>query len=411
VNTSLNNIRSFWKTQFYCFLFLCVLFIPFPFYLFSFQQEITSFLFGPAITFLLQTGWGIDTVNNKISSDSQNLYALVLLLFILATIISLILTNLKNWQVYRDRIFQIIRLVFTYYLALQLLKYGFHKLFKAQFYLPEPNTLYTPLGQVSKDLMFWSTMGTSYGYNVFMGLLEIIPAILLLFRKTRLLGLLIAFPVLLHVVAINFGFDISVKVYSIFLCGLAFILLFPYFKKLFGFIVLGKTDFIESPEILMLRKPAIRLGLKTFMIALIFIEALMPYFMTMQFNDDNSPRPYLHGAYEVQNVFLNKEKVDPSVLAIKRIFVHRNGYLIFQNTEDQMQDFKLKTDTIKKELILQDYQGEETKLQFNYFEKDSLLELQFFRNGKEYWLYAKALDWQNLPALQKDFHWTIEGVE
>ena len=79
-----------------------------------------------------------------------------------------------------------------YYLALQLFLYGFNKVFKCQFFLPEPNTLYTHIGEAPKDLLFWSAMGSSYFYTVFGGVLEVFAASLLLFRKTYLLGSLMA---------------------------------------------------------------------------------------------------------------------------------------------------------------------------------------------------------------------------
>ena len=42
-------------------------------------------------------------------------------------------------------------------------------------------------------------MGTSRIYNIFMGIIEIIPAVLLLHKRTRFLGGLIAFVVLTNV--------------------------------------------------------------------------------------------------------------------------------------------------------------------------------------------------------------------
>ena len=116
-----------------------------------------------------------------------------------------------------------------------LFVYGFNKVFKIQFYIPEPNTLYTPLGQLSKDILFWSSMGSSHSYNLFMGLVEILPALFLLFRRTRMLGAVISFTVLLNVLMINFGFDISVKILSSFLLFLSLVILAPYAKKLFSF--------------------------------------------------------------------------------------------------------------------------------------------------------------------------------
>src|SRR5205085_9499653 len=111
----------------------------------------------------------------------------------------------------------IIYQLFIYYLCLQLLKYGVDKIFKNQFYLPEPNTLFTPAGMLDKDILYWSTMGTSYGYNIFLGSLEIAAALFILIKRTRLIGLLLSLGILINVTEVNFGFDISVKLFSLFL--------------------------------------------------------------------------------------------------------------------------------------------------------------------------------------------------
>ena len=133
------------------------------------------------------------------------------------------ITTLRNINKIREMTWN--EIIFFYWthvlvsnmLAFFLLRYGFDKLFKHQFYLPEPNTLYTPVGLLSKDILFWTSMGTSHSYNVFMGLIEIIPAFLLFFKRTRMLGGLISFAVLLNVLMINIGFDITVKILSSFL--------------------------------------------------------------------------------------------------------------------------------------------------------------------------------------------------
>ena len=47
-------------------------------------------------------------------------------------------------------------------------------------------------------------------------LLEILAAVLILIKRTRLMGLLLSLGILINVVAVNFGFDISVKLFSLF---------------------------------------------------------------------------------------------------------------------------------------------------------------------------------------------------
>lgn len=213
------------------FALLGIVFIPFSFQYLTIQSEVTKFLFENLISYTAAKMGNILIVNPEISSDSSTLYLLFFILFLIAVITVSILSFFDFWKTYKGSIFKLIQLVITYYLACVMLKYGFDKIFKSQFYLPEPNTLYTPLGMLDKDILFWSTMGTSYSYNIFMGLMEVIPALMLLYYRTRILGLFILSGILLNVVFINFGFDISVKLYSTFLLLLCLLLLFPFLKK------------------------------------------------------------------------------------------------------------------------------------------------------------------------------------
>jgi uncharacterized membrane protein YphA (DoxX/SURF4 family) len=148
-------------------------------------------------------------------SDSLGFYVNAFNVLVISIIIGTIwniLGNSKNNQQLLYFLFIIIR----YYLAMQMLAYGWSKVFKWQFYIPEPNLLFTPLGQLSHDILYWSTMGMSRGYVMFAGILEVLVAILLIFRRTRLLAALIGIGIMTNIVAINFGFNISVvSIYSL----------------------------------------------------------------------------------------------------------------------------------------------------------------------------------------------------
>lgn len=206
----------------------------------------------------------------------------------------------------------------AYYLALILLMYGFNKIFKYQFPFPEPNILFTPLGQLNQDILYWSTMGTSHSFSVFSGIMEVIPAFLLLFRKTRILGAFITFFVLLQVFMINVGFGISVKLYSGFLLTLSFYLLIPYIKQIYLFFT-GN----ESTGMTFERPGKIRAYflIKPLIIGLFLIEAMGPAFSVGYFNGDHQPKPPYHGAYT-----LTENEQD-----ISHIFFHKNNYFITQD--------------------------------------------------------------------------------
>ena len=395
------------------FAFFCVVFIPFPFNFTKIQLPITDFIFGKPIGFFARNIVDIKLRSTLVYSDSVSMYILVLLLFLLALLITLLLQGVQKWPLYQEKIFSICYRLFIYYLAVQLLKYGVDKIFKNQFYIPEPNTLYTPMGEVGKDLLYWSSMGTSHFYNIFLGSLESLAAICLLMKRTRLTGLLLSSGILLNVVAINFGFDISVKLYSLFLLFLTTYLLTPYFPLLYQISLPSKTEYVFSlPGTTGLFKNSFAVHFMKWLIAgFIFLEALYPFIASKNFNGDLAKKPFLHGAYQVQQVIAGIDTLDLRDSPVKRFFIHRNGYLIFQDQADKMIDYKLSYDTNKSQLSITDYQLQKTIMQFSYFPTDSILRLQYFRNQKEFQLTGKAINWRELPALQKGFHWTSDDPE
>lgn len=226
----------FWYQAFLSLGLLGVLFVPFSFRYFDFQSKITKFLFEDLILLISSYFKSTAISNPEITSDSTTLYYLFFILFILSLIFTAAFFFFEFWKNHKTQIIKAFQIVLTYYLACIMLKYGLDKIFKVQFYLPEPNILYTPVGMLDKDILFWSTMGTSYSYNIFMGLMEVVPALMLFFNKTRILGLFILSGVLINVAFINFSFDISVKLYSLFLLLICFLLLVPNLKKIILFL-------------------------------------------------------------------------------------------------------------------------------------------------------------------------------
>lgn len=408
----MSTLKQITQDTLHFFAVFCVIFLPFPFHFFAWQTQLSQALFGRLTSVIAQQVLGISSLGNQIASDTLQMYVLVAVLAIVGLWVAVMAAFFRQWQPQRSQVLAWVRLILHYYLALLLLKYGVDKVFKVQFYLPEPNTLYTPLGQLSKDILFWSTMGLSYGYTVFAGALEVLAGTLILFRKTRTLGLLVAVGILGNVVAINFGFDISVKIYSLFLLFLALLLSSPQWMRLYQFLVLQHTTQLKlTPQVVAtLPTPQKwRIIAKSLVVALLLAETLLPYIQAGNFNDDTYPRPALHGVYEVTKVSINQQNIPLQQSPIKRVFIHRRGFMIFENMQANMRDFRLQVDTAQQQLLLTGYQQEQTRMHYQYSQSDSTLTLRYTEQGQAIKLTTKALNWRKLPAIQSQFHWSIDA--
>jgi len=126
------------------------------------------------------------------------------------------------------------RVLARYYLATTMLSYGWIKLFPLQFSTPGPDRLIQSYGDSSPMGLAWTFLGASVGYQMFMGLSELVGGYLLFWRRTTLIGALVASAVLVNVVAINFFFDVPVKLYSAHLLLMAVFVMIPDLPRLAG---------------------------------------------------------------------------------------------------------------------------------------------------------------------------------
>jgi len=229
----------------------------------------------------------------------------------------------------------------------------------------------------------------------------VLAAILLLMPKTRMLGATISLALLFNILLINVSFDISVKLFTVVLIFVNILLLAPEIPAIWRFFLHKKTS-EPSPSIKsvgLIKSIPVRVSVITFFICLIILETLLPYFSGQHFIADKKNDPYLHGAYaiiSIENDYLHH-------IPLKRLFIHRDGYLIFQDKEDRMEDYKLTIDTVQKIFLLTDYNLK--SLTLKYVPTPEGINLQFFYQGSEYWIKTKELPWHELPALIDSFHW------
>ncbi len=351
---------------------------------------------------------------SQLISDSTGLYLHLFVLFIISSCSAACWSLADKKRKSYSLLSYWFRVVLSYYLAFFLFLYGFDKAFKSQFYLPEPNTLFTTIGNTPRDLLYWSTIGTSYSYSVFLGLLEILAGLLLLSRRTRLLGSLFAMGILLNVVMVNFSYDINVKILSLFLFLVSLLIAIPDRKRLYTFFLAGKPSpgGIREPQYISTRMRLIYQTVKFLTIGYILWSTGYQYLQSRNFNDDVAPRPKFHGAYDVPLYIQNHDTLAPLVTdpqRWRRLFVHRRGYVIIQAMNDQMQDYTFNPDTINHQWLLKE-EGSGKEFGFHYSQvNDTTIILTGKPGNDSLIIKLQKIDLGRLPVLQNEFNWTVDN--
>ncbi len=170
-------------------------------------------------------------------------YVELLCFVVLAALAAIVWTLVDGKRPNYRTLHEWLRIYVRYALAFAMLGYGMDKVFALQFNwsLPGPGRLAQPLGNYSPMALLWTFMGYSKPYTIFTGAGEVIGGVLLFFRRTTTLGALIICGVMANVVALNFSYDVGVKVFSSLLLFLTIFLLVPDLRRLMNIFVLNRS--------------------------------------------------------------------------------------------------------------------------------------------------------------------------
>jgi hypothetical protein len=122
-----------------------------------------------------------------------------------------------------------------------LATYGVIKVFDRQFPAPTAERLLSTIGDASPMGLMWTFMGASRPYEQFGGAMELLAATLLIFRRTRLLGALVACGVMGNVFVLNLCYDVPVKLFSGELLAMAAFLAALDTRRLLDLLLLNRT--------------------------------------------------------------------------------------------------------------------------------------------------------------------------
>ncbi len=209
-----NKLKIFFLRLLSVYLILVFLFVSD--YLESYH--FLAFLNKPFIgitSFLTQTT-GRVFLNKQFSDhfefrDYNQTYVALLLYLFIAAIIALGWTIADRGEK-TTRFFNYAWVFARYYLAAILLGYGISKILGNQFARPDLASMVQPFGDHDPHTLFWEFMGASKSYQILGGLLETIAGLLLLFRRTIIMGCFLSFALLVNVLMLDIAYDTFVRV-------------------------------------------------------------------------------------------------------------------------------------------------------------------------------------------------------
>ncbi len=302
-----------------------------------------------------------------------------------------------------------------YYAAFTMLTYGFVKVFKLQFPSPSLNRLIQPYGDSSPMGLAWTFMGYSKGYNYFTGFAEVLGGVLLLFRRTAIAGAIVTILVMGNVMAMNYSFDIPVKLLSTAVVVMCIFLLGKDMSRLINFFILNKPTEASITATPPIRKKWLRISLlsfKTLLVGYTLVMTIYGSYSALSQYGDAAPKPPLYGIYDVKTFIRNTDTVPPlktDATRWNKLVTNYQGNAAIKMINDSTERLAFEPDTVAKKIMMYNYGDTTHKSAFTYSwpEKD-FLEMKGRWNGDSLIIRMKKFDLNNFRLVSRGFNWINE---
>ena len=223
---------------FFCF-FVFEYFLGTMLYIFIFGFNFSIYqwfekLYSPLYDYINGHFFHLKQVATRLTINEFIFHVLALVTAIFVTVLWSIID--KKRKSYRQADFWL-KYALRFILAIIIFAYGIDKLIPVQMQMPDRGTLDAPIGYFHPDNLFWTLMGSNSFYQSFTGLVEVTVALLLVFPKTYVVGLIILTGSLINILMLNIGFDIGVTHTVIVILVASVYQLFPYLKSIIYFLL------------------------------------------------------------------------------------------------------------------------------------------------------------------------------
>ncbi|KAB8333659.1 hypothetical protein SD80_012035 [Scytonema tolypothrichoides VB-61278] len=269
-----------------------------------------------------------------------------------------------------------------------------------------------PLGELSPMGLLWAFMGYSEPYTVFTGLVELAGGLLLLSRRTTLLGALVCAVAMSQVLMLNLSYDVPVKLSSAHLLAMALVLIVPELPRLLNFFVLNRpvTPVVLQPPASVPSRPRAVVRLVSVLLVIGFTLSMLGWAWSIRAEDTrNLPPLALYGIWEVERFSVDGTERPPLLtdpIRWRRLVIDRYGMGSVQLMNDELQGYRMTIDEAEQRITLDSYRGDRSVVVLYEQPEAGRMEAQVLGQGRP---ILVSLRRQQVPLLERGFHWISEA--
>ena len=306
------------------------------------------------------------------------------------------------------------RLLIRFFLAGQMLGYGWAKAVPLQMPFPRLYTLMEPFGNMSPMGVLWASIGASPAYEIFAGCAEMLGGILLFLPRTTMLGALLCLADMTQVFMLNMTYDVPVKLFSFHLILLSLFLLAPDVKRLLDFFFFNRAVQRSRQFPLFATPRANRIAVMAQVVFGVFLMGMNAYgSRTLWYQyGGGSPKSALYGVWNVEELTVDGQP-QPALMTDhdrwRRVIFDVPTRAAFQKMDESLARFGAAIDTKDNTLKLTKSDDKDWKANFIYTRPavDRLV-LDGEIDGHKERMELQLVDRGKLLLVSRGFHWIQE---
>ncbi|MFA6085349.1 hypothetical protein [Mucilaginibacter sp.] len=223
-------------------------------------------------------------------------YLVLIGLVILALLVTIVLITIRKRKgsLSPATTFAFWNAMLRYFIAMDMVMFGLQKIFHLQFAIPL-GVLDNPFSSLDGEQLVWAFFGKYYAFTVIIASVQIISAVMLLFKRTSLLAVIVLLPILFNILLLDWFYNLGlvVNIYiTLLTIAAVYLLLLDYGRLKEFFLTTGSLPAnLENG----LKKNALRLSA-------VFIPVIL-----MAAYKFPATHPEIYGKYEVKSNPLQKQ--------------------------------------------------------------------------------------------------------
>lgn len=344
------------------------------------------------------------------SGDTTYDYVLIFVCFIIGVLGTIVWSFLDRKRTNYSKLYYWFTVAIRFYVGLMLINYGLVKIVKLQFPYPHFGRLLQAYGDSSPMGIAWTFLGFSKGYNIFMGIAEVLAG-LLLFRRTLTIGAIITLMAAMNVMAVNYFYDVPVKILSTHLVLMTLILLSKNIQQLLLFFFTSKSvqlSVIKRPTFSSKRMNRGLNVVKFLFLGFILISGINGIIRSNKIYGNAAPKPPMYGLYKVLNVSVNNDSLHKLSTVNPRweyIGIESVGSIQVFKKDKEKSYYRSEFDTIKKNIKLMNYRDSTVMFSLNYMKKGT----RFIFKTDRVTFETERLTKADFLLTDRGFHWINES--